>query len=75
MEKWFNKQSLLVKVLLLLIPFVNWIVEVLVRWSSFIRTGKISTLLVAIIVTFFGLFVGWIDLIWVIVTGRLTFTK
>lgn len=28
MEKWFEKQSRLVQILLLLIPFVNWIVEI-----------------------------------------------
>ena len=32
MEKWFEKQSRLVQLSLLLIPGVNWVVEVLVRW-------------------------------------------
>lgn len=31
MEKWFERQSRLVQILLLLIPVVNWFVEVLVR--------------------------------------------
>ena len=37
MEKWFEKQSRLVQIILLLIPVVNWVVEILVRWehSSF----------------------------------------
>ena len=29
--KWFNKQSVLLKVILLVIPFVGWVVELLVR--------------------------------------------
>ncbi len=64
MQKWFNSQSRLVQILLLLIPFVNWIVEVLVRWSAFLNKGGFVKLLIAIIVTFTGLFVGWLDCIW-----------
>ena len=30
---WFNKQSRLVQIILLLIPGVNWITEILVRWK------------------------------------------
>lgn len=32
MAVWFNKQSRLVQILLLLIPGVNWVVEILIRW-------------------------------------------
>ena len=28
---WFNRQSRIVQILLLLIPVVNWIVEIIVR--------------------------------------------
>lgn len=31
---WFNKQSRIVQLILLLIPVVNWIVELVVRWST-----------------------------------------
>ena len=31
MATWFNKQSRLVQIILLLIPIVNWVVEILVR--------------------------------------------
>ncbi|MCM1131536.1 MAG: hypothetical protein NC310_05720 [Roseburia sp.] len=64
MEKWFEKQSRLVQILLLLIPVVNWIVEVLVRWSHALRKGSLVKYLVAIVVTFLGLFIGWVDMIW-----------
>ena len=30
-DKWFEKQDRIVKIILLIIPFVGWIVEVLVR--------------------------------------------
>lgn len=64
MEKWFEKQSRLVQILLLFIPVVNWLVEVLVRWSHALRKGSLVKYLIAIIVTFFGLFIGWLDMIW-----------
>ncbi len=34
LAKWFYDQSLLVKLILLLIPGVNWVVEIIVRWSA-----------------------------------------
>lgn len=64
MAKWFNSQSRLVQIILLLIPFVNWIMELGVRWSHFLEKKSVVSLIVAILVTFGGLFVGWIDLIW-----------
>lgn len=64
MEKWFEKQSRLVQILLLFIPVVNWLVEVLVRWSHALRKGTLGKYLIAIIVTFFGLFIGWLDMLW-----------
>ena len=64
MEKWFEKQSRLVQILLLFIPVVNWIVEVAVRWSHALRKGSLLKYLIAIVVTFLGVFVGWLDMIW-----------
>ena len=69
--KWFSKQSKLVQVLLLLIPVVNWIVEVVVRWSTWSKKGGLLRLIVCLIVTLGGLVVGWIDAIWVLLTGHL----
>lgn len=71
MEKWFEKQSRLVQILLLFIPVVNWCVEVLVRWSHALRKGSLVKYLIAIIVTFFGLFIGWLDMIWCLLFKRL----
>ena len=31
---WFNKLPRLVQIILLLIPGVNWAVEIVVRWST-----------------------------------------
>lgn len=74
-DKWFNKQSKLVQVLLLLIPFVNWVTEVLVRWSSALRTKDVLKIVVAVLVTFVGLGFGFLDLIWVLLFGHLILAK
>lgn len=68
---WFNKQSRLVQILLLLIPVVNWITELVVRWSTWMKKGGLLRLVVCIVVTIFGVFVGWVDLVWVLLFKKL----
>ena len=75
MAKWFNRQSRIVQILLLLIPVVNWVVEILVRWSAFFTTKSILQLIVAILVTFFGLAFGWLDVIWCLLFKHMIFAK
>lgn len=64
MEKWFESQSKLVQILLLLIPVVNWIVEVCVRWDHALKKGSLVKYAIAIVVTVLGFFIGWLDMIW-----------
>lgn len=71
----FNKLPRLVQIILLLIPVVNWITEIVVRWSAFLTTKSLLTLLFAILVTFAGLAFGWVDLIWVLLFKHLIFAK
>ena len=71
MYKWFHKQSKLVQVLLLLVPVVNWFTEILVRWTRFFDQGGILRLVISIIVTFGGLFIGWLDAIWTCLFNKL----
>ncbi len=73
MEKWFERQSRLVQILLLLIPVVNWVVEVLVRWSHALNKGSLVKYLLAICVTFFGIVVGWVDVVWCLLFKHLIF--
>lgn len=75
MARWFNKQSRLVQIILLLIPVVNWIVEVCVRWSAFLKSKSVITLITAIVVTFLGIVVGWIDVIWCLLFKHMIFAK
>ncbi len=75
MAKWFYKQNKLVQILLLLIPGVNWIVEICIRWSAFLSRPRILTLVFAILATVsVGVF-GWLDLIWLLLFNHLLFAK
>lgn len=73
--KWFYKQGILMQVILLLIPVVNWFVEILVRWSAWMKTKNLISLVVAIVVTFGGAIIGWLDIIWLLLFGHLLFAK
>ena len=68
---WFNKQSRLVQRILLLIPGVNWITEIVVRWSMFAKKGGFIRLVICLVVTFGGFAVGWLDLVWVLLFKKL----
>ena len=75
MKKWFNKQSRLVQLLLLLIPGVNWVVELCVRWSNFFDKKGLLSLILALLATFtFGVF-GWLDFVWVLLFNHLLLAK
>ena len=69
---WFNKQSRLVQILLLLIPGVNWITEIVVRWSTWAKKGGTLRLIICILVTIpSGIIIGWLDLLWILLTKHL----
>lgn len=72
MKKWFNSQSRLVQLILLIIPFVNWVVEIAVRWDQFLNKKDLVSLIMALIATFGGGFIlGILDFVWVILNNRL----
>ena len=71
---WFNKQSRLVQILLLLIPGVNWITEIVVRVTSVIEKPTLHNILGVI----FGIIIpvfGWLDLVWVLLFNHLVLCK
>ena len=70
-DKWFNKQALWLKALLMLIPGVNWLTEIIVRWSTFGKKGGLLRLIICLVVTIGGAFIGWLDFIWVLLFGKL----
>lgn len=72
-DKWFNKQSTLIKALLLLIPGVNWVCECLVRLSVMLRTKSIihTVVFILFLVVGWGWFLGAIDFVYMLLKGHL----
>ena len=75
MAKKFQKLSRLVQIILLLIPVVNWLTEIIVRVSAALEKPTLMNVLGAVLALIFGLPLGWIDLIWVLLFNRLFFCK
>jgi len=68
-DKWFEEQALWLRVVLLIIPFVGWVMEILIRVSAIIRkssTLNIVGLILGIVVPFFGI----VDAIVLLITGK-----
>ncbi len=76
-DKWFNKQSTLVKAILLLLPAVGWICECLIRLSVALRTKSVVHILVFLLFLLvgWGWFLGAIDFVYMLVTGHLILGK
>ena len=55
MLKKFNEFDKLIRFLLLIIPFVGWITEIVIRWSVFLEKKSLVSLVMALLHTF----VGW----------------
>ncbi len=71
--KWFNKQSRLVQILLLLVPFVNWVTEIVVRVTAVLEKPKTTNIvgLILAIIPVTGTILGWVDLVCVLVANHL----
>ena len=69
----FNRIPRLFQTILLLIPVVNWVTELIVRWSAFGHRPGLIRLICALVVTIFGIVVGWVDLIWCLIFHHLIF--
>lgn len=74
-DKWFEKQDRIVKIILLIIPFVGWVVEILVRLSAVLRKSSTTNILgLVLFIVLGGIWVlNVIDLIYFIVTDKFLF--
>ena len=71
-DKWFQEQSKLVKVILLIIPFVGWVMEILVRLSALLRdTSKTNNILGFVLFLLAGWILQFLDLIFIIVQDKM----
>ena len=71
----FNRIPRLFQIILLLIPGVNWVTELIVRWSAFGHRPNLIRLIIALVVTITGFFVGWLDAIWCLLFHHLIFAS
>ena len=72
-DTWFHNQSKILQIILLIIPFVGWIMDLLVRWSAFLKKTSVVNLVMALVITLFGEF--WIltilDAVWIALNNKL----
>ena len=73
MENKFYGLNIILQIVLLVFPFVNSIVEMIVRWSTFIHKSSALNLFGALLVTFFGAIyiLEILDIIWIILKKKL----
>ena len=57
-DTWFHKQNKIIQIVLLILPLIGWIVDLLVRWSAFLKKNTTVNLVMALLITLFGEF--WI---------------
>lgn len=73
--KTFNSLPRLIQIILLLIPGVNEVTELIVRWSCALEKPSLIHILIAILMIPFGIPFGWVDLIWCLLFKHLAFAK
>ena len=72
-DVWFDEQSLLVRIIFLLIPFIGWIIELFVRLSVLIKKhSKINIIGLVVFVLLGGFWVlCLVDVISLVISDRL----
>lgn len=69
--KFVHSLNKVLIIVLLAVPFCNWIVEIFMRWTEFVQKKGTVRLVVAILATaFFGTIFGWIDLVFFLLTDK-----
>ena len=72
-DKWFEEQNIVLKVILIILPFVGWIMEILIRVSVFLEKKNNVDLLLLILF----ILLGWtwiplvIDLVFLLTKGHI----
>ena len=73
--KWFNSLPRLVQFILLIIPFVGWVVEIFVRLSAMLEKTTTENILGFILFLFFGSILAYVDFFWVLLFNHLILAK
>lgn len=61
MIKLFEELDESIKTLLLALPFINWIIEIIIRSELCIKNKDNKNIILFFISLLFGLILGWID--------------
>ena len=69
--KWFNSLPRLVQFILLIIPFVGWIVEIYVRLTAMLQKTTTTNILGFVLFLLFGSVLAYVDLVWVLLFKHL----
>ena len=73
--KTFNKLPRLIQLILLLIPGVNYVVEIVVRVSEIFYKINLKSIIGRIFGVFIPILKGWIVCVWVVLFKHLIFAK
>jgi len=68
---WFYKQNLLLQIALLLLPFVGYISEVLIRLSIYLEKKNKTNLIIFIVMIVLGIIFCYVDLVYFLIKGNL----
>ena len=68
---WFYKQNLLLQIALLLLPFVGYISEVLIRLSIYLDKKNKTNLIIFIVMIVLGIIFCYVDLVYFLIKGNL----
>ena len=66
MREWLDKQSKVVKAILLIIPMINWIVELILRIEGLVKKSTTNNIIGLVLSIFVGVILGWIDAVLVL---------
>lgn len=77
MAKKFFELPRLAQIILLILPFVGWIVELVIRWSAVLEKFTLLNLVAALLYTFFGwgFILQILDIVWIILYKHLFLTE
>lgn len=73
-DRWFKELSKLYKVILIILPVVNYFIEIYTRICAFCRhKTPINFIAVILFVVPWGLALSYIDFVWVLIFDRQIF--
>ena len=70
-DKWYNEKQLWLKIVLIVVPFVGWVMEILIHLSIYLRTKKTVDLVLFIISIVFCFPLVVLDVVFLAVKGHI----